>query len=187
MLYDSAKGRRPRLAGRRTFITRTAKKIVEAGGSLRDVQELAVNHTALHPGRHRGRAARGRTVVDPQHPVLLARPRRRCPACRTMQSVDLREVDRHPFAALTSLISALSCRSCRPHARRSRSPLASPIKALPTRCTTITCAGLSANSTRPDSSVTHDAAVFVTRDGGRMSNERTCRTQNDATHCFTIE
>jgi hypothetical protein len=28
----------------------------------------------------------------------------------------LRKVDRHPFAALTSLILALSCRSCRPHA-----------------------------------------------------------------------
>ena len=39
----------------------------------------------------------------------------RCPACRTTQSVDLRTVDRHPFAALTSLIPVLSCRSCRPH------------------------------------------------------------------------
>jgi hypothetical protein len=38
----------------------------------------------------------------------------RCPACCTTQSVDLRTVDRHPFAALTSLIPALSCRSCRP-------------------------------------------------------------------------
>ena len=40
----------------------------------------------------------------------------RCPACRTTQSVDLRTLDQHPFAALTSLIPALSCRSCRPHA-----------------------------------------------------------------------
>ena len=37
-----------------------------------------------------------------------------CPACRTTQA--LRTLDRHPWSALTSLIPALSCRSCRPHA-----------------------------------------------------------------------
>jgi hypothetical protein len=40
----------------------------------------------------------------------------RCPACRTTQSMDLRTLDRHPDAAVTSLIPALSCRSCRPNA-----------------------------------------------------------------------
>jgi hypothetical protein len=40
-----------------------------------------------------------------------------CPACRTTQAVDLRTLDRHPWSALTSLIPALSCRSCRPTRR----------------------------------------------------------------------
>jgi hypothetical protein len=40
----------------------------------------------------------------------------RCPACRTTQAVDLRTLDRHPWSALTGLIPALSCRSCRPNA-----------------------------------------------------------------------
>jgi hypothetical protein len=40
----------------------------------------------------------------------------RCPACRTTQSIDLRTLDRHLDAAVTSLIPALSCRSCRPNA-----------------------------------------------------------------------
>ena len=40
----------------------------------------------------------------------------RCPACRTINAIDLRGLDRHPDAAVTSLIPALSCRSCRPNA-----------------------------------------------------------------------
>jgi len=40
----------------------------------------------------------------------------RCPACRTTSGIDLRTLDRHPDAAVTSLIPALSCRSCRPNA-----------------------------------------------------------------------
>jgi hypothetical protein len=39
----------------------------------------------------------------------------RCPACGTTNAVDLRALDRHPDAAVISLIPALSCRSCRPN------------------------------------------------------------------------
>jgi hypothetical protein len=39
----------------------------------------------------------------------------RCPACRTTNAIDLRTLDRHRDAAVTSLIPALSCRSCRPN------------------------------------------------------------------------
>ena len=40
----------------------------------------------------------------------------RCPACQTINAIDLRTLDRHADAAVTSLIPALSCRSCRPNA-----------------------------------------------------------------------
>jgi hypothetical protein len=40
----------------------------------------------------------------------------RCPACRTINAIDLRTLDRHHDAAITSLIPVLSCRSCRPNA-----------------------------------------------------------------------
>ncbi len=40
----------------------------------------------------------------------------RCPACRSTSSIDLRRLDRHPDAAVTSLIPALSCRFCQPNA-----------------------------------------------------------------------
>jgi len=40
----------------------------------------------------------------------------RCPACRTTNAIDLRTLDRHRDAAVTSLIPVLSCRSCRPTA-----------------------------------------------------------------------
>jgi len=40
----------------------------------------------------------------------------RCPACRTINAIVLRTLDRHRDAAVTSLIPMLSCRSCRPNA-----------------------------------------------------------------------
>lgn len=40
----------------------------------------------------------------------------RCPACRTTNAIDLRMLDRHRDAAVTSLIPALPCCSCRPNA-----------------------------------------------------------------------
>jgi hypothetical protein len=40
----------------------------------------------------------------------------RFPACRTTNAIDLRTLDRHRDAAVSSLIPALSCRSCRPNA-----------------------------------------------------------------------
>jgi len=40
----------------------------------------------------------------------------RCPACRITNAIDLRTLDRHPDAAITSLIPAPFCRSCRPNA-----------------------------------------------------------------------
>ena len=39
-----------------------------------------------------------------------------CPACRTTNAIDLRTLDRHRNAAVTSLIPTLSCRSCQPNA-----------------------------------------------------------------------
>jgi hypothetical protein len=39
-----------------------------------------------------------------------------CPVCRSTSGVDLRRLDRHPGAAVTSRIPVLSCRGCRPNA-----------------------------------------------------------------------
>jgi hypothetical protein len=39
-----------------------------------------------------------------------------CPACTVVGSVDLRKLDRHRGAAISSLIPSLSCRRCSPHA-----------------------------------------------------------------------
>ena len=50
-----------------------------------------------------------------------------CPACRTINAIDLRTLDRHRDAALSSLIPALSCRSCRPNA-----PFAELVRLSPT-------------------------------------------------------
>ena len=39
-----------------------------------------------------------------------------CPACGQFGSVDLRTLDRHPGAAISSIIPSVSCRRCSPNA-----------------------------------------------------------------------
>jgi hypothetical protein len=39
-----------------------------------------------------------------------------CPACGQFGSVDLRSLDRHPGASISSLIPSVSCRRCSPNA-----------------------------------------------------------------------
>ena len=39
-----------------------------------------------------------------------------CPACGQLGSVDLRTLDRHPGASISSLIPSVSCRRCSPNA-----------------------------------------------------------------------
>jgi hypothetical protein len=39
-----------------------------------------------------------------------------CPACGQCGSLDLRTLDRHPGAAISSLIPSVSCRRCSPNA-----------------------------------------------------------------------
>jgi hypothetical protein len=39
-----------------------------------------------------------------------------CPGCLVVGRVDLRTLDRHRGAAISSLIPSLSCRRCSPHA-----------------------------------------------------------------------
>ncbi|MGB6663121.1 MAG: hypothetical protein WBE90_29560 [Xanthobacteraceae bacterium] len=51
----------------------------------------------------------------------------RCPGCCTTQSIDLRRLDWHPDAMVTSLVPKLSCRTCRPNA-----PFSELVKLLPT-------------------------------------------------------
>ena len=52
-------------SGRRTFVTRCAKKIIEAGGSLRDVQELAGHASLATTQRYiQGDTDAKRRVVD---------------------------------------------------------------------------------------------------------------------------
>jgi len=60
----------------------------------------------------------------------------RCPTCRTTQAVDLRTLDRHRDAAVTSLIPLLSCRSHAPFAelvRLSRTSVADEMREEHTR------------------------------------------------------
>jgi|SRR5579863_4491079 len=58
----------------------------------------------------------------------------RCPACQSINAIDLRTLDRHPDAAITSLVPWLSCRSCR-RTRHSPSWCGCQAPASPMKCT----------------------------------------------------
>jgi hypothetical protein len=66
-----------------------------------------------------------------------------CPACRNMNAIDLRTLDRHHDAAVTSLIPALSCRSCRPTCavRRARAAVTDQHRGRNARGAGIACRG----------------------------------------------
>jgi hypothetical protein len=49
-----------------------------------------------------------RTALAAQMPILDVL----CPACRTVGSVDIRTLERHPGMAISGLIPSLSCRFC---------------------------------------------------------------------------
>jgi hypothetical protein len=65
--------------------------------------------------------------LAPRSPRVIGILWVRCPACRTTTAIDLRNIDRHRDAGITSLIPSLSCRSCRPHA-----PFAELVRLSPT-------------------------------------------------------
>ena len=71
----------------------------------------------------------------------------RCPACRTINAIDLRTLDRHHAAAVTSLIPALSCQSAS-HRRRSPSSCGCRGPASPMRCASSTGGGCLASKRR---------------------------------------
>ena len=52
-----------------------------------------------------------RTAIAAGAPIVEAL----CPGCQTIGSVDLRKLDHHPAAAISSLIPRLSCQRCCPN------------------------------------------------------------------------
>jgi hypothetical protein len=89
----------------------------------------------------------------------------RCPACRTTNAIDLRRLDRHRDAAVTSLIAAFSCRSC---ARTCRLPSSCGYRgpASPTKCARRTRAGRSVRLVIADNlGEVPDKALHVTARG----------------------
>lgn len=51
------------------------------------------------------------TAIAAETPILEVV----CPACLVVGEIDIRKLDRHPDASLSSLIPALSCRRCCPN------------------------------------------------------------------------
>jgi hypothetical protein len=73
---------------------------------------VAVWNSRLAAGRELFFSPTIRAAILAHTPILTFA----CPACQVTGSVDLRKLDRHPRASITSLIPSLSCRRCVPSA-----------------------------------------------------------------------
>ena len=85
----------------------TVREDLEFAG---DVVEIW--HSRLAAGRELFFAPTIRAAILARRPYLTFY----CPACGVTGRVDLRKIDRHRGTSITSLIPALSCRRCVPHA-----------------------------------------------------------------------
>jgi hypothetical protein len=106
----------------RSIIRQVSRCCVTCNGAARRAADAQVLKDAerVIGGRNERQARRMPLLFAPTIGAALAASYWllwvRCAACRTTRAVDLRVVDRHPEAAVTILIPALSCRSCRPNA-----------------------------------------------------------------------
>jgi hypothetical protein len=87
--------------------TATVREDLEFAGQVVDIW-----NSRLAGGRELFFSPTIRAAIAARRPYLTFY----CPACGVTGRVDLRKIDRHRGTSITSLIPALSCRRCVPHA-----------------------------------------------------------------------
>ena len=89
-----------------------AKRLEAERKAIADAQKIVAIWNARQAG---GRALWFYPTIGAAIAAGLPWPSFSCPACGQWGSVDLRTLDRHPGAAISSLIPSVSCRRCLPN------------------------------------------------------------------------